>query len=74
MVKLRNLVRRTRAFNLEHPTFLAMEGDNGVGKPEVLTLLPFESQAVHEDALHCVEIKKALTARPGRPATLRVVG
>ena len=73
MVMLRNLQRRMRVFNLEHPTFVNQEGDNGLGKPESLTLLPLEVRDVHEDMLSCVEIKSALGPSKGRPP-LRVIG
>jgi len=73
MAQLKNLLRRTRAFNLEHPTFLNLAGENGVGKPEALTLLPRETKTVHADVLACVEVRNALRPSKGRP-TLRVMG
>jgi len=72
MVKLKNLKRRMRAFNLEHPTFVNTTGANGTGKPEVLTMRAHEVSEVHEDALLCAEIKNALNPTKGRP-TLRVL-
>lgn len=73
MAKLRNLKKRIRVFNLEHPTFLNRKGEHPVGKPETLTLLPLEVREVEEDVLTCVEVKNALNPKVGRP-TLRVVG
>lgn len=74
MVKLQNLQRRMRVFNLEHPTFVQAAGLNGVGKPESLTLLPRETKEVHPDVLLCVEVKAALRPRDQRTRpTLRVV-
>ena len=73
MAILKNLLRRTRAFNLEHPTFVNDPGENGVGKPEALTLLPREQKVVHDDVLMCREIRAALDPLKGRP-TLRVLG
>ena len=72
MAKLKNLTRRMRCFNLEHPTFLAQQGDNGTGKPETLTLLPLEVKEVHADVLECREVKFALNPSKGR-AILRVL-
>jgi hypothetical protein len=72
MAKLKNLTRRIRSFNLEHPTFVNQQGANGLGKPEALTLLPLEVKEVHADALICREIKGALNPLKGRP-TLRVL-
>ena len=71
-VKLLNLQRRTRAFNLEHPTFVNQNLEHPVGKPESLTLLPREAKGVDADVLLCREIKAAIAPRRGR-ATLRVV-
>ena len=71
-VKLLNLQRRLRSFNLEHPTFLNQNAEHPVGKPETLTILPREAKVVDADVLLCREIKAALTPRKGRP-TLRVV-
>lgn len=71
-VKLRNMKRRMRVFNLEHPTFLNKNGEHPAGRPEVLTLLPLEVKEVEEDVLQCVEVRKALRPLKGRP-TLRVV-
>lgn len=71
-VKLLNLQRRMRSFNLEHPTFLNQNAEHPVGKPESLTLLPREIKIVDEDVLLCREIKAGLAPRKGRP-TLRVV-
>jgi len=73
MVKLKNLQRRMRVFNLEHPTFKNAPGGNGAGKPEALTMLSLETQEVHADTLLCAEVKAALNPSKGR-ATLRVVG
>lgn len=73
MAVLKNLLRRTRAFNLEHPTFVNDPGENGVGKPESLTLLPREEKTVHDDVLECREVRNALRPSKGRP-TLRVTG
>lgn len=72
MKKLKNLKRRMRCFNLEHPTFVNEQGDNGIGKPEALTMRSLEIVEVHDDALLCREIKAALTPKTGRP-TLRVL-
>lgn len=72
-MKLKNLMRQMRVFNLEHPTFLNQAGLNGVGKPEALTMLSREVVEVHPDVLQCREISSALNPRVGRP-TLRVVG
>jgi hypothetical protein len=71
-VKLKNLSRRMRSFNLEHPTFSNVEGENGVGKPEALTMLSREIVEVHEDALLCREVKAALSPRKGRPTLRRL--
>lgn len=73
MKQLRNLKRRMRVFNLEHPTFVNAAGEHPVGKPESLTLLPLEVREVHDDVLLCREVAKALRPIVGRP-TLRVVG
>lgn len=72
-VKLLNLQRRMRSFNLEHPTFVNQNAEHPVGKPESLTLLPRETKTVDEDVLLCREIKSALTPRGRRRPTLRVV-
>lgn len=72
MVKLKNLLRRTRVFNLEHATFKNAPGEHPVGKPEVLTLWPLEAKDVHEDTLKCAEVESALSSHNGR-ATLRVL-
>lgn len=72
-IKLMNLKRRMRVFNLEHPTFRNTPGENGAGKPETLTIEPRQAIDVHPDVLECVEIKKALRPSKGRP-TLRVLG
>lgn len=71
-IKLKNLLRRRRAFNLEHSSFVEAKGDNGKGKPEVLTVGPREIVEVPSTVLHCREIKSALKPQKGRP-TLRVV-
>jgi len=73
MAKLKNLLRRTRSFNLEHPHFVNQNGEHPVGKPEALTLLPLEARDVPEEALLCREIKAWLRPSMGR-ATLRVLG
>lgn len=72
MIKLRNLQRRMRCFNLEHPTFKNAPGNNGAGKPEAMTMLALETVDVHEDTLLCREVKAALNPSKGRP-TLRVL-
>lgn len=72
MANLKNLTRRIRSFNLEHPKFVGEAGDNGIGKPESLTLLPLETKVVDIEALSCAEIKAALNPTKGRP-TLRVL-
>lgn len=72
MVRIKNLKRRMRSFNLEHPTFTKAVGSNGQGKPESLTLLALQIKEVHEDVLKCVEIRNALAPKNGRP-TLRVI-
>lgn len=72
MPNLKNLTRRIRSFNLEHPKFVAEAGDNGLGNPESLTLLPLEAKVVPDEALLCREIKAALNPTKGRP-TLRVL-
>lgn len=74
MKKLRNMLRRTRVFNLEHPYFLSQQGENGAGKPETLTLLPREVKDVPSQALECQEIKACLSPKDGRRPTLRVIG
>ena len=73
MVKIKNLKRRMRCFNLEHPSFLTTAGSNGVGKPESLTMLPKETVEVDDAVLMCAEIKAALKPRNARPS-LRIVG
>lgn len=72
MKKLKNLARRIRVFNLEHPDLVNIDGDNGRGNPESLTLMPLEVKEVPESALECREIKAALQPSKGRP-TLRVL-
>ena len=72
-MKLMNLQRRMRVFNLEHPTFVNEPGANGAGKPESLTMLSRETMDVHADVAECAEVKSALNPSKGRP-TLRVVG
>ncbi len=72
MVKLKNLSRRMRSFNLELPTFVNSQGTNGVGKPETLTMLAHEIKEVPAEALQCREIRSALNPSKGRP-TLRVL-
>lgn len=74
MIKLKNLQRRMRVFNLEHPTFLNAPGEHPAGHPETLTLLPLEVREVHEDVLLCAEVKAALTDHEIRRPTLRVIG
>lgn len=73
MAKLKNLKRRMRVFNLEHPAFTSVTGANGLGKPESLTLLPLEAKEVSTETLACREIAAALSPKSGRP-TLRVIG
>lgn len=73
MVKVRNLLRRMRVFNLEHPHFTSTQGENGLGKPETLTMLAHEVRELPEEVLECREVKAALKPKKGRP-TLRVVG
>ena len=72
MIKLKNLKKMVRCFNLEHDTFVLQEGRSGVGKPEVLDMMPLEIKEVHEDVLECAEIRSALRPRKG-PPTLRVI-
>lgn len=72
MVLLKNLLRQTRVFNLEHPTFVNASGEHPAGKPESMTLWPLEARDVHEDTLECVEVASALSSTNGR-ATLRVL-
>lgn len=71
-VKLKNLLRQARVFNLEAEYFRSQAGENGVGKPESLTLMPLEVREVPAQALECAEVKANLHPRRGRP-TLRVV-
>lgn len=73
MVKLKNLLRRMRTFNLEHPTFINDPDHNPAGKPGALTMLSREKVEVHEDALQCREIAAALNPKDGSRPTLRVV-
>lgn len=73
MVKLKNLTRRIRSFNLEHPTFKNAPGVNGAGRPESLTMLPRQVLEVHPDTLACVEIRAALNPHGKRRPTLRVI-
>ena len=72
MALLRNLLRQTRVFNLEHPTFVNVNAEHPVGKPETLTLWPLENREVHEDTLKCAEVAAALSSVKV-PATLRVL-
>lgn len=72
-IKLKNLKRQMRVFNLEHPTFLNQEGEHPVGRPETLTMLSRETRDVHPDTTSCVEVAAALRPKKGRPS-LRVVG
>ena len=72
-IKLRNMKRRLRSFNLEHPTFKNDGAKTAVGKPESITFLPLETKDVHPDVLECREVAAALRPKAGRP-TLRVVG
>lgn len=72
MVKLKNLLRRMRVFNLEHPRFMNENAEHPVGKPESLTLLAREVREVPPEALECREIKAGLYPKKGRP-TLRVI-
>ena len=72
MVMLKNLLRRTRAFNLEHPHFVNQNGEHPVGKPESMTLSPLEAREVPEETLLCREVKACLRPSKGRP-TLRVI-
>lgn len=72
MAKIKNLTRQMRVFNLEHPAIRLEQGDNGVNKPESLTLLPLEVKAVRPEVLECAEVKAALNPKKGR-ATLRVL-
>ncbi len=74
MVKLKNLKRRLRVFNLEHPTFVDAHGEHGPGRTETLTLMPRETKDVHPDVLKCVEVASALDHSKGRRPTLRVAG
>ncbi len=71
-VKLLNLKRAMRSFNLEHPDFLNVNGEHPVGKPETLTMLSRETKEVPEATLECREIRAALHPKKGRP-TLRVL-
>lgn len=72
MVKLKNLKRRTRVFNLEHPAFVNAHGEHGVGKPDTLTMLPKEVVEVRPETLECRQVRAALRPKVGRP-TLRVI-
>lgn len=63
-IKILNKTRRMLHFNLEHPHFLDQPGQNGVGKPEVLTLLPRETVEIDEAALKCAEVASAVAAKP----------
>lgn len=71
--KLKNLLRRTRVFNLEHPTFKNANLEHPAGKPEALTILPRQVVEVHPDVLNCREVAACLNPKVGRP-TLRVIG
>jgi len=73
MVKLKNLLRQTRVFNLDHPTFLGTAGEHPVGKPETLTLFPLEARDVHDDVIKCAGVKSALAPTNGARPTLRVL-
>lgn len=74
-IRLKNLLRRMRVFNLEHPVFVNAPGANGVGKAEALTMLPLQTMTLPAQVLECVEIKAAmLKHKKGRLPTLRVVG
>ncbi len=72
-MKLKNLLKRMRVFNLEHPYFVSSEGKRGVGKPESMTMLPLEVVEVPEAAAKCREIASALRPKDGRRPTLRVL-
>lgn len=71
-VKLMNMKRQMRSFNLEHPDFVNKNGEHPVGRPETLTMLPREVKVVPKAALECSEIRAALRPLKGRP-TLRVL-
>lgn len=58
-----NKTRRLLHFNLEHRYFVDQEGQNGVGKPEVLTILSREVVEVDEAALACAEVVNALETK-----------
>lgn len=72
-VRIKNLLRRMRVFNLEHPHFVNTTGEHPVGKPEAVTFLALEEKELPQEALQCREIKKALTRHPKRRPTLRVL-
>lgn len=73
-IKLRNVSRRLLHFNLEHETFVNQQGQNGVGNPEVLTILPDETLEVDADVTKCQEVASALKHRPRVGPSLQVVG
>lgn len=74
-VKLKNLLRRMRCFNLADGHSLSIEGDNGIGKPEVLTLLPLEMKIVDRRILESPGIKEGLSPRDSKKRpTLRILG
>lgn len=76
-VKIRNLIRQSRVFNLEHPEFVNRTGDHSgstpAGQPEAVTFQPLEVKELPASACECAEIKAALTRHPKRRPTLRVV-
>lgn len=72
-VKIRNLLRQSRCFNLEHPDFVNSPTNSAVGMPESVSFLPLEVKELPSAAQECREIKAALTRHPKRRPTLRVV-
>jgi len=73
VVKLLNLLRRPRVFNLERAHFTESTGLNGIGEPESVTLLARETVEVHPEVLLCREVEAALRPPSGGRPTLRVV-
>lgn len=72
-VKLKNLQRAMRVFNLESPHFVENQGKNGRGKPESVTFLAHQTLELPEQVLECTEIKSALKETNRRRPTLRIV-
>ena len=72
-IKIRNLKRQMRVFNLEHNKFVSSPDNSPAGQPESITFLPLETKEVDEEVALCREVKAALTRHPRRRPTLRVV-